>query len=84
MQVICINEGYMIHKETKEYVKLMEVYTVKNKESGYSNIAQRFVDAYEFEELKGLFECDMFVLIDNFDAMLLSCIKTKSFSKLKR
>ncbi len=53
MKVICVHSGYKIRAEEPDYVNEGEIYTVKQEVSGYSDIAQRVVDAYEFEEMNG-------------------------------
>ena len=81
MKVICINYGYKVNPEIKEYIKEGKTYTVKSHFAQYSEIAQRIVEVYEFEEISGYFECGMFAPLSNFDERLIHCLKTKPFRK---
>lgn len=82
MKVICVNYGYKVHPENPDYVKEGAIYTVKSEVKGYSDLAQREVDCYEFEELSGYFEKACFMPLSNidemkFDVLLNVCLKTK-------
>lgn len=81
MKVICINYGYKVHPEIREYIKEGATYTVKGQFAQYSEIAQRIVEVYEFEEVIGYFECGMFAPLSEFDEKLLHCLRTKPLRK---
>lgn len=78
MKVICINYGYKVHPENTEYVKEGSVYTVVKEVKGYSDLAQREVDCYEFEGLSGFFEKGMFAPLSNFDERLIHLLRTNT------
>lgn len=83
MKVICINYGYKVHPEINGYIKEGAIYTVKAQFAQYSEIAQRIVEVYEFEEVDGYYECGMFAPLSNFDERLIHCLHTKPLSKNK-
>lgn len=78
MKVICVNYG---HKSpiaiTGDYIKEGSVYTVRCEEKGFSNYAQKMVEAYGFEEIDGLYEKEMFIPLSDFDERLIHCLNTK-------
>jgi len=84
MKVICVNYGYKVHPENKSYVKEGGIYTVKKEVKGYSDLAERYVDCYEFEELSGYFEKGMFMPLSNLDENLIHCLKTKPLRKTNK
>jgi hypothetical protein len=59
------------------------IYTVKSEQSGYSEFGKRWVDAYEFEGIDGLFEQGIFIPLSNIDEMLLVCLRAKPLRKKK-
>ena len=82
MKVICVNYG---HKSPlaigTDYVKEGSIYTVRCEETGYSNYANRIVDAYGFEEIDGLYEKSMFIPLSDFDEGLLKLLRSKPYQK---
>lgn len=80
---MCINYGYKVHPENLEYIKEGHIYTVKKEIKGYSNLAQREVDCYEFEELSGYFEKSMFMPLSDFDERLLVILRKKPLRNKK-
>lgn len=83
LRVICVNIGYKVKQDGSAYVKEGESYTVKNILTGYSDIAQREVVVYEFEELEGYFEIGMFIPLSTFNEKLKVLLRTKPLRKCK-
>ena len=83
MKVICINYGYKVHPERTEYVKEGSVYTVVKEVKEYSDLAQKEVECYEFEELGGYFEKGMFAPLSDFDEGLIHLLRTKPLRNKK-
>ena len=75
-----ITSPLCIHKDCVS-IKEGGIYTVKSEQSGYSTFGERWVDAYEFYEVKGLFEQGIFIPLSNIDEMLMVCLKTKPYRK---
>jgi hypothetical protein len=82
MKVICVNYGNKSPlAEGTDYIKEGQVYTVRCEETGFSTYAQREVEAYGFEEIEGLYEKGMFMLISNIDEGLIKLLRTKPLRK---
>ena len=82
MKVICVNYGHKSpFAEMTDYIKEGEIYTVRCEETGFSTYANRIVDAYGFEEIDGLYEKGMFMIISDFDENLLNLLRTKPIRK---
>lgn len=86
MKVICINYGHPnpLAEKINDYIKEGKVYTVRCEESGFSEYAQRVVEAYGFEEIDGLYEKGMFMPLSNFDEGLMQLLRTKPKRKNKQ
>lgn len=68
MKVICIDCGIkspIADHANRTYIKEGEIYTVKNKVSGFSTYANRTVYAYEFYEITGYYERALFIPLSN-------------------
>lgn len=84
LQVICIMDMIESPLSTVVGGGVIEgkIYTVKGEQSGWSDFGKRMVDAYEFEEVPGLYEKGIFIPLSNidemkFDVLLNRCLKTK-------
>lgn len=84
MKVICINYGHkspLADVRITDYVKEGNIYTVRCEETGFSDYAQRIVEAYGFEEVEGLYEKSMFMPLSDLDERLIHLLKTKPLRK---
>lgn len=79
MKVICIFDFIKspISEVKTKPIKYGGVYTVKGEQYGFSTFAQRWVDAYEFEEVAGLYEKGIFIPIEDneFDRVMKRILK---------
>ncbi len=84
LQVICVMDMVESPLATVEGGGVIEgkIYTVKSEQTGFSTFGNRIVDAYEFEEVPGLYEKGIFIPLSNIDEskfnyLLNRCLKTK-------
>lgn len=63
MRVIAIMDWIEspLANKVKTTIKEGEIYTVKDEHRGYSTFGKRWVDAYEFYEIKGFYEKGIFI-----------------------
>ena len=84
MKVICVNYGITSPLSTaKDNVKEGKVYTVRCEETGFSEYAQRIVEAYGFEGMDGLYEKLLFIPLSGIDEGLTRLLNTKPLRKKK-